>query len=102
MKCCVRRSEINRLTELLRSKAADVPMGDEEKRAEAILSRHALDSSSRLMEGNRSVKVTSGGVVAIPVTNSRVRSYSLVFFSGYFLWILNLLTLPESNRFLVA
>ncbi|XP_075084483.1 uncharacterized protein LOC107818101 isoform X2 [Nicotiana tabacum] len=66
------RSEINRLTELLRSKAADVPMGDEEKRAEAILSRHALDSSSRLMEGNRSVKVTSGGVVAIPVTNSRI------------------------------
>ncbi|XP_009625596.2 nuclear pore complex protein NUP1 isoform X1 [Nicotiana tomentosiformis] len=66
------RTEINRLTELLRSKAADVPMGDEEKRAEAILSRHALDSSSRLMEGNRSVKVTSGGVVAIPVTNSRI------------------------------
>nr|XP_009757606.1 PREDICTED: mucin-19 isoform X1 [Nicotiana sylvestris] len=66
------RTEINRLTELLRSKAADVPMGDEEKRAEAVLSRRALDSSSSLMEGNRSVKVTSGGVVATPVTNSRI------------------------------
>ncbi|OIT37994.1 PREDICTED: nuclear pore complex protein NUP1 isoform X2 [Nicotiana attenuata] len=66
------RTEINRLTELLRSKAADVPMGDEEKRAEAILSRRALDSSSSLMEGNRSVKVTSGEVVATPVTNSRI------------------------------
>nr|BAO49705.1 nuclear pore complex protein Nup136a [Nicotiana benthamiana] len=66
------RTEINRLTELLRSKAADVPMGDEEKRAEAILSRRALDSSSSLIEGNRSVKVTSGGVVATPDTTSRI------------------------------
>nr|BAO49706.1 nuclear pore complex protein Nup136b [Nicotiana benthamiana] len=66
------RTEINRLTELLRSKAADVPIGDEEKRAEAILSKGALDSSSSLTEGNRSEKVTSGGVVATPVTNSRI------------------------------
>ncbi|XP_060186110.1 nuclear pore complex protein NUP1 [Lycium barbarum] len=66
------RTEIDRLTELLRSKAVDMPMGDEEKRAEAIQSRCALDSSSSLLEENNSVKVTSGGVVATPVMNSRI------------------------------
>lgn len=89
MKCSLRRTEIDRLTELLHSKAVDMPMGDEEKRAEAIQSRHALDSSSSLLEVNRSLKATSGGYFATPAMNSRVRSYSPVFLSDYFLWILN-------------
>ncbi|XP_055831345.1 nuclear pore complex protein NUP1-like isoform X2 [Solanum dulcamara] len=66
------RTEIDRLTELLHSKAVDMPMGDEEKRAEAIQSRHALDSSSSLLEVNRSLKVTSGGYFASPAMNSRI------------------------------
>ncbi|PHU27770.1 hypothetical protein BC332_06102 [Capsicum chinense] len=66
------RTEIDRLTELLRSKAVDMPMGDEEKRDGAIQLRPALDSSSSLLEENRSVKVISGGYVATPVTNSRI------------------------------
>ncbi|KAJ8551607.1 hypothetical protein K7X08_021622 [Anisodus acutangulus] len=67
-----RRTEIDRLTELLLSKAVDMPMGYEEKRAEAIQSRRALDSSSSLLEENRSVKVTAGRVGATPVMNSRI------------------------------
>lgn len=87
-KCSLCRTEIDRLTELLRSKAVDMPMGDEEKRDGAIQLRPALDSSSSLLEENRSVKVISGGYVATPVTNSRVRACSLVFLSEYFLWML--------------
>ncbi|KAK4708092.1 hypothetical protein R3W88_029017 [Solanum pinnatisectum] len=66
------RTEIDRLTELLHSKAVDIPMGEEEKRAEAIQSRPALDSSSSLLEVNRSLKVTPGGYVTTPVMNSRI------------------------------
>ncbi|MCD9645868.1 hypothetical protein HAX54_035178 [Datura stramonium] len=66
------RTEIDRLTELLHSKAVDMPMGDEEKRAMAIQSRRALDSSSSLLEEKRSVTVTAGGYVATPVMNSRI------------------------------
>ncbi|KAJ8526333.1 hypothetical protein K7X08_028810 [Anisodus acutangulus] len=71
------RTEIDRLTKLLRSKAVDMPMGYEEKRAQAIQSRRALDSSSSLLEENRSVKVTSGGVVATPVMNSRILEHDI-------------------------
>ncbi|XP_010312503.2 nuclear pore complex protein NUP1 isoform X1 [Solanum lycopersicum] len=66
------KTEIDRLTELLHSKAVDIPMGEEEKRAEAIQSRPALDSSSSLLEVNRSLKVTPGGYVPTPVMNSRI------------------------------
>lgn len=66
------RTEIDRLTELLHSKSLDMPVGDEEKRAEDIQSRRALDSSSSLPEVNRSLNVTSSGYVATPVTNSRI------------------------------
>ncbi|CAN4114467.1 unnamed protein product [Withania somnifera] len=66
------RTEIDRLTELLHSKAVDMPMGNEEKRTEAIQSKRALDSSSGLLEKDRSVKVTSSGYVTTPVMNSRI------------------------------
>lgn len=103
MECSLCRTEIDRLTELLHSKAVDIPMGEEEKRAEAIQSRPALDSSSSLLEVNRSLKVTPGGYVPTPVMNSRVRSYSPVFLSDYFFYGYSiLLTLQESNKFLVA
>uniref|UniRef100_A0A0V0IZ93 Putative nucleoporin-like n=1 Tax=Solanum chacoense TaxID=4108 RepID=A0A0V0IZ93_SOLCH len=66
------RTEIDHLTELLHSKAVDIPMGEEEKRGVAIQSRPALDSSSSLLEVNRSLKVTPGGYVTTPVMNSRI------------------------------
>ncbi|CAN4126362.1 unnamed protein product [Withania somnifera] len=66
------RTEIDRLTDLLHSKAVDLPMGNEEKRAETIQSKHAMDSLSSLLEENRSVKATSDGYVTTPVMNSRI------------------------------